>query len=66
MRRHRFVPVAGLALVESHPPNTDDPEQRSGQQLRRDCRSACSEDRAFEDDGEATIWFYPLDRLSKS
>jgi hypothetical protein len=30
--------------------------------LLRDCRSASGEDGAFEDDGEATIRFEPLDR----
>jgi hypothetical protein len=34
----------------------------SGQQLRCDYRSACGEDRALENAGEATIWFESLDR----
>jgi hypothetical protein len=29
--------------------------------LQSNCCSACGEDRAFEDDGEATIWFEPVD-----
>jgi hypothetical protein len=33
----------------------------SRQQLLRNCRSACDEDCAFEDDGETTIWFEPID-----
>jgi hypothetical protein len=31
------------------------------QQLIGDCGSACGEDRPFEDDGETTIWFKPID-----
>jgi hypothetical protein len=37
----------------------------SGQQLLCDYRAACREDGAFEDDGEATIWLKPLDRLKQ-
>jgi hypothetical protein len=33
----------------------------SWQQLRCDCRSACGEYRASEDDGDPAIWFEPLD-----
>src|SRR5262249_46089027 len=32
----------------------------SASQLLCDCRSACREDCAFEDDSEATIWFEPI------
>ena len=35
---------------------------RSWQQLRCDCRSTGGENGAFEDDGDPTIWFEPLDR----
>jgi hypothetical protein len=34
----------------------------SRQQLLCYCRSACGEDRAFEDDGEPVVWLEPLDR----
>ena len=40
----------------------DGPEQPFGQQLICNCRSAGGKDGAFEDDGEAVIWFEPLDR----
>jgi hypothetical protein len=33
----------------------------SAMKLICDCRSSCGEDRAFENDGEATIWFEPVD-----
>jgi hypothetical protein len=31
------------------------------QQLLYNCYSACGEDDAFQDEGEATIWFEPVD-----
>ena len=37
-------------------------EQPSGQQLICNCGCACGENGAFEEDGEATIWFEPIDR----
>ena len=37
-------------------------DHRSRQQLLCNYRSACGEDGAFEDDGEAGTWFEPLDR----
>jgi hypothetical protein len=49
--------------VESSSTHTDGCEQPFGQRLIGNCRSARGDERAFEDDGEATIWFEPLDWL---
>jgi hypothetical protein len=38
------------------------PSAKLSGQVLCNCRSACGEDRAFEDDGEAVSWFEPLDR----
>ena len=48
-------------LALSHPSVVDPNAKSSRQQLLCNCRPACGEDRAFEDDGEARVWFEPLD-----
>ena len=48
-------------LALSHPSAVDPNAKSSRQQLLCNCRPACGEDRAFEDDGEARVWFEPLD-----
>jgi hypothetical protein len=66
----RTPKVAGLRLAEvsskfcGNPmgPYPSPTAKLSGQQLLCNCHSACCEDRAFQDDGEAVIWFEPLDR----
>ena len=48
-------------LALSHPSAVDPNAKSSRQQLLCNCRPACGADRAFEDDGEARVWFEPLD-----
>ena len=53
----RCVKAPQGSLVAVRYPNA----KSSRQQLLCNCRPACGEDRAFEDDGKARVWFEPLD-----
>ena len=55
----RLLQIFGRISKDPYPSPSSRPFSR--EQMFRDCRSARGEDRAFEDDGEATIWFEPVD-----